>query len=172
MSVNSDIGCILSEMRRRKRMTQQMLADRCNDITPGLFSTEMISDWERGRTRIPVEKLCTVAQALECTADSIIRRLPQDAVRDARVVIDTLNSLSKQNLDAVHWIFSQWHGDIGLLIQLMLMYCSMAPAYRAEMSGAGVHWYLSAKAAGAVDGAAPLPDISSLHSAILDIATK
>lgn len=71
----TDIGKKISELRKRKDMTQMELADLMG------ISYQAVSNWERGNTMPDISKLGELAGILEVSVDTLI-----DSEKEARII--------------------------------------------------------------------------------------
>lgn len=67
MTVNyMDLGMRVRRQREKKRMTQTQLASAAE------LSTQHVSNIEHGKSKVSLEKIVSIANALECTVDELL----------------------------------------------------------------------------------------------------
>jgi len=71
-----DLGDLISELRKRAKMTQQELAKRVN------ISDKAVSSWERGLTSPDKDIILKLAEILGTTADELLNaKLKEDGIK-------------------------------------------------------------------------------------------
>lgn len=85
----------LKEIRKARGMSQQELADAIG-VTKFVLGT-----WEREDTKLPLDKACDIARALNCTLDQLAGRdeiVIDDAERKAAEAFKKLRKRSKMSI--------------------------------------------------------------------------
>lgn len=164
------IGHNIADMRRTRGMSQQDLSDRCSEVLGLPVSVYRISRWERGLARLPVECLCVIATALECTTDRLCNFLPVEAINDVGAISDALARLSPEERSIVHYVFAEWKGPVSVLMHFMGLYTSLPDSYRVDTAGMLLQRYCEAQKAGKLVAGAPTSDIEAVANAWLRIA--
>ena len=86
VSAMRDIGKNIKELRTRKNLTQDELAET-------LFVTrQTISNYETGRSRPDVEMLAKIAEALDTDANTVIYGLPEDTGRKKTYTVTAIGA--------------------------------------------------------------------------------
>ena len=79
-----DIGKNIKELRTRKNLTQ-------DDLAETLFVTrQTVSNYETGRSRPDVEMLAKIAEALDTDANTVIYGLPEDTGRKKKCTVTAI----------------------------------------------------------------------------------
>lgn len=91
-----EIGARICEVRKKKRLTQEELAERMD------VSIQMISNLERGKKAIRPENIVKLCEALDVSADYILRGISSGEELDE--IIWKFRALSREKQEAVEKI--------------------------------------------------------------------
>ena len=93
-----EIGARISEMRKKRRMTQEELAERMD------VSIQMISNLERGKKAVRPENIVKLCEVLNVSADYVLLGVVSE--NDIGNVIEKYRALSREKQEAVERIIA------------------------------------------------------------------
>ncbi len=91
-----EIGARISEIRKKKRLTQEELAEKMD------VSIQMISNLERGKKAIRPENIIKLCEALDISTEYILRGVSSDEELDE--LLRKFRALSREKQEAVERI--------------------------------------------------------------------
>lgn len=159
-----DLGHNIRQMRLKRRMTLADMVSKMIEAGSPPITPQHLSMVERGETSITAEHLHYIAIVLNCAEQAFFHSDFKYAYADTHFR-DVMRNLSPHHREIIHYLFYQWDGDVGAVLENVAAYiCMEDEAARAESSGINIMLYKKELDAGRVSSPVQ-PDLKYLERA-------
>ena len=162
--LKEEIGQNIRHMREKRNLSQADMVQRMKAAGAQHVSAQGLSMVERGEATCSAEHLHYAAVALNC-AEQVFFHADTSYIDEDTHFRDVMRNLSPHHREIIHYLFFQWDGDVGAVLENVAAYiCMEDEAVRAESSGINIMLYKKELDAGRVSSPVQ-PDLKYLERA-------